>query len=52
MVEGEVVAEIGDECKTLREGDVVIVPAGVAHRFSNASNRDALTFNVYGPPAY
>jgi mannose-6-phosphate isomerase-like protein (cupin superfamily) len=52
VVEGEVEAEIGDETRTLRAGDSVIVPRGVAHRFSNKTSRTARTFNVYSPPAY
>ncbi|MDQ6781092.1 MAG: cupin domain-containing protein [Candidatus Eremiobacteraeota bacterium] len=52
VVRGEVVAEIGDERETLHEGDVVIVEAGAPHRFGNESKEEALTFNVYTPPAY
>ncbi len=52
VVEGEVTAEVGTETRTLRIGDVVIVPAGTPHRFVNSGNRMAVTFNVYAPPAY
>ncbi|MGA9522785.1 MAG: cupin domain-containing protein [Myxococcaceae bacterium] len=52
VLEGEVDAEIGGEQRHLKAGDVVIVPAGTPHRFSNAGSQTALTFNVYGPPAY
>jgi mannose-6-phosphate isomerase-like protein (cupin superfamily) len=52
VVEGEILAEIGEEQTMLRKGDAVIVPAGVAHRFVNHSGSSALTFNVYSPPAY
>ncbi len=52
VLEGEVEAEIGGERRNLSPGDVVIVPAGTPHRFSNAGRAAALTFNVYGPPAY
>jgi len=52
VVEGEVLAEIGEEKQTLRKGDVVIVPAGADHRFVNHSGSPALTLNVYAPPAY
>jgi quercetin dioxygenase-like cupin family protein len=52
VVEGEILAEVGDERKTLRKGDVVIVPAGAAHRFVNHSESTAVTLNVYTPPAY
>ena len=52
VVQGEVFAEIGDEKTTLRKGDVVVVPPGVAHRFVNHGGAKAVTFNVYSPPAY
>lgn len=52
VIEGEVVAEIGDSRSTLRRGDVVIVPRRVDHRFTNAGKSKAVTFNVYSPPAY
>lgn len=52
VVRGEVVAEIGDDRETLHAGDAVIVPAGAPHRFGNESKDEALTFNVYTPPAY
>ena len=52
IVEGEIFAEIGDEKTTLRKGDIVIVPTDTGHRFTNLSESDALTFNVYTPPAY
>ncbi len=52
VLEGEVVAEIGDDRSTLAKGDAVIVPRGVKHRFGNQSGDKAVTFNVYAPPAY
>ena len=52
VIEGELEAEIGERRLTLRAGDSVIVGLQVPHRFSNRSDRPALTFNVYAPPAY
>ena len=52
LVEGELEAEIGERRMTLRAGDSVIVGIETPHRFSNRSNRPAVTFNVYAPPAY
>jgi mannose-6-phosphate isomerase-like protein (cupin superfamily) len=52
VLEGEVLAEIGQEKMTLRKGDVVIVPPKTAHRFVNKAASPAVTFNVYAPPAY
>lgn len=44
VVAGDVVAEIGTVRAALTQGDVVIVPRGVAHRFSNESSERAVTF--------
>jgi mannose-6-phosphate isomerase-like protein (cupin superfamily) len=52
VVEGEVEAEIAGEKRRLRTGDCCIVPAGTKHRFENAGNQRAVTFNVYSPPEY
>jgi mannose-6-phosphate isomerase-like protein (cupin superfamily) len=52
VLEGEVGAEIGGDKAALRKGDVVIVPRGAAHRFTNRGTARVLTFNVYTPPAY
>lgn len=52
LLEGRLTAEIGKESSIFEAGDVVIVPLGVDHRFINHSDVEAVTFNVYGPPAY
>jgi mannose-6-phosphate isomerase-like protein (cupin superfamily) len=52
VVEGEVLAEIGEQKATLRKGDGMIVPAGADHRFVNHGGSPAITFNIYSPPAY
>lgn len=52
VIEGEVVAEIGDKRSTLRRGDAIIVPRHADHRFTNEGKTKAVTFNVYTPPAY
>ena len=52
MLEGELTGEVGDERPHLRKGDVIIIPAGLKHRFVNRAKKPALTFNVYSPPAY
>jgi mannose-6-phosphate isomerase-like protein (cupin superfamily) len=52
VVEGEILAELGEEKSMLRKGDAIIVPTGVAHRFTNHGGSAAVTFNVYAPPAY
>lgn len=52
VLEGEVLAEVGEESARLREGDVVVIPAGIPHRFKNNRTDAARTFSVYAPPAY
>src|SRR6266403_2028403 len=52
MLEGELTGEVADERPHLQKGDVVIIPAGVKHRFVNRAKKPAVTFNVYSPPAY
>jgi mannose-6-phosphate isomerase-like protein (cupin superfamily) len=52
ILEGELLAEIADEKRSVREGDSVIVPAGTPHKFTNAGSSPARAFSVYAPPAY
>jgi mannose-6-phosphate isomerase-like protein (cupin superfamily) len=47
-----VLAEVGDDRARLRPGDVVVIPAGVRHRFSNEAKNPVRTVSVYAPPAY
>src|SRR5918993_39991 len=50
VLEGEFVAEVGEESDTLRQGQSLIVPAGVKHRFRNDGGKPAFAFTVYAPP--
>jgi mannose-6-phosphate isomerase-like protein (cupin superfamily) len=52
VLEGEFVAEVDGESTTLRQGQSLIVPAGVKHRFRNEGKQAAFAFTVYAPPAY
>jgi mannose-6-phosphate isomerase-like protein (cupin superfamily) len=52
MLDGELTGEVGDERPHLKKGDVIIIPAGVKHRFVNRARKPAVTFNVYSLPAY
>lgn len=52
VLKGQVEGEIADETITLHEGDVVLIPAGTRHKFSNRSSSDVVTFNTYSPPEY
>jgi mannose-6-phosphate isomerase-like protein (cupin superfamily) len=52
VVEGHVRAEVAGEQRLLQAGEVCVIPAGTEHRFENAGEKRALTFNVYTPPEY
>lgn len=52
VLDGEVLAEVAEERARMRKGDVVVIPAGVRHRFVNDGDIPARTFSVYAPPAY
>ena len=52
LIQGVLAAEIGSERFTMDAGDMVIIPAGVKHRFTNSGATVAVTFNTYCPPEY
>ncbi len=52
ILEGKLAGEVGSENLELTKGDVIIIPAGMKHRFENKSKTPAVTFNVYAPPEY
>lgn len=52
LLEGEMEAEIGGEKRPIHRGDVVLIPAGVPHKFTNHGAARAVTFNTYSPPEY
>ena len=52
MLVGELIGEVGDERPRLKIGNVIVIEAGTKHRFANAADKPAVTFNVYSPPAY
>ena len=52
LLEGELTGEVGNEQANLKQGDMIVIPAGVKHRFTNRAAKPAVTFNVYSPPAY
>jgi mannose-6-phosphate isomerase-like protein (cupin superfamily) len=52
LVEGELLAVVGGERKSMRKGDACMIPAGTPHRFENLGKDRAVTFNVYSPPEY
>ncbi len=52
LIEGAMAAEIGSERFEMNTGDMVIIPAGVKHKFTNSGRTVAVTFNTYCPPEY
>lgn len=52
MLDGELSGEVGEKRPQLRKGDIILIPAGTKHRFTNHGSKSAITFNVYSPPAY
>ena len=52
VLEGEVFAEVEDKTKTLKKWDLILIPAGTKHKFTNKSKAEVITFNTYSPPEY
>lgn len=52
VIRGAVRAEVGEKRFRMEAGDSVVVEKGLPHRFVGDSDEDAVTFNVYAPPAY
>jgi mannose-6-phosphate isomerase-like protein (cupin superfamily) len=52
LFSGELLAELDDEVRNLTDGDTLIIPPGVKHKFTNVGKKTAVTFNVYCPPEY
>ena len=52
VLEGEMMAEVGDERKAVAKGQSLIIVAGVPHRLTNESGGPVFAFTVYAPPAY
>jgi mannose-6-phosphate isomerase-like protein (cupin superfamily) len=52
LLKGELHGELDGQDCDLKQGEVVVIPAGTKHRFVNNGQQAAVTFNVYAPPAY
>jgi mannose-6-phosphate isomerase-like protein (cupin superfamily) len=52
MLKGKLSGKVGQEKVSLKKGDVLLIPAGTPHRFTNKARKPAVTFNVYAPPEY
>jgi len=50
LLEGEMEFTLGEETRTVRPGDVVVVPAGVRHSTRVAPGVKALALEVFAPP--
>ena len=50
FVSGTAEAFVGGEIATVRQGDLVVVPAGTEHNFRNAGPNPLVLYTVYGPP--
>ena len=52
LIEGELSAEIDGARSRMKAGDVVVIPPGTKHKFTNPGDEPAVTFSVYSPPEY
>jgi mannose-6-phosphate isomerase-like protein (cupin superfamily) len=52
VIEGQLSAEIDGKRSVMKVGDFVSIPPRTKHKFTNRSDRTAITFNVYSPPEY
>jgi mannose-6-phosphate isomerase-like protein (cupin superfamily) len=49
FISGIARAEVGGETREVTPGDIVIVPAGTEHNFTNAGPNPLVLYTVYGP---
>lgn len=52
IVDGEAEAKLNGETRRVEEHDVVFVPAGTTHNFTNVDDEDLKLFTVYAPPEH
>jgi mannose-6-phosphate isomerase-like protein (cupin superfamily) len=52
VVEGQLSSEIDGRRSLMKPGDFVSIPPRTKHKFTNKTDRPAITFNVYSPPEY
>ena len=50
FTEGSVRAEVAGETRAVGAGDLVVVPAGIEHNFTNTGSGPVRLLTVYGPP--
>ena len=52
FVSGVGEAKVGGKTRKVAQGDLVIVPAGIKHNFTNAGPNPLVLYTVYGPPEH
>lgn len=52
VLEGEMMAHVGEERKVVGKGQSLIIGADVEHRLTNEGDATVFAFTVYAPPAY
>jgi mannose-6-phosphate isomerase-like protein (cupin superfamily) len=45
-------AKVGGRSRKVRDGDLVVVPAGTRHNFLNTGPNPLVLYTVYGPPEH
>jgi|SRR3954447_1977202 mannose-6-phosphate isomerase-like protein (cupin superfamily) len=50
FTEGTARAEVGGETRSVAAGDLVVVPAGTEHNFTNTGDRVLRLLTIYAPP--
>ncbi len=50
FVEGSVRAEVAGDTRDVGPGDIVVVPAGTEHNFTNTGDGPARLYTLYSPP--
>jgi quercetin dioxygenase-like cupin family protein len=50
ILDGEIEAIVDDETKTLRENNIVIIPAGTWHEFKNRTDSQVFMINLHPVP--
>jgi mannose-6-phosphate isomerase-like protein (cupin superfamily) len=52
FVSGVGTAKVGADTRKVAQGDLVVVPAGTKHNFTNAGPNPLVLYTVYGPPEH
>lgn len=50
FVQGTVTAEVAGQTRQVSAGDLVVVPAGTEHNFTNTGDDVVRVYTIYGPP--